>query len=385
MKEMVKEGLLDLEVDSQEVVSKDLEVFYNPKMSINRTFSVALFKAWGRSDLLVGLPLAGTGVRGLRLLKEVESNCIEKIFLNDYNPLAKDVFEKNVKLNSMEELVKEKIVFYEMDANRFLQESKGFDYIDIDPYGSPNFLLDSAISRLRANSILAVTATDTAPLSGTYPSTCKRKYWSNPLLCPQKHELGLRILARKVMLIGLHCERALKPILAYHDEHYYRIFFVAQKSKQKSSALYEELEGMFSMCKKCGFQESVYQAKDVKSVCECKEKLFYAGPMYSGQLQNNKWLEKISDVLGEEDKQVKNIISWLIKDGEIPANECMISYDTHYLCKLNKLSVQKIEKYIEYLASKGFRAQRTCFPITGIKTQAKFKDVIRCLEECAKE
>ena len=40
--------------------------------------------------------------------------------------------------------------------------SKGFDYIDLDPFGSPNIFLDSAVKRLGRNGILAVTATDTA-------------------------------------------------------------------------------------------------------------------------------------------------------------------------------------------------------------------------------
>ena len=55
-------------------------------------------------------------------------------------------------------------------------ESAGFDYIEIDPFGSPTDFLESSIVRLSRRGILAVTATDTAPLCGTYPNTCKRKY-----------------------------------------------------------------------------------------------------------------------------------------------------------------------------------------------------------------
>ena len=37
-----------------------------------------------------------------------------------------------------------------------------FDYIDIDPFGSPNPFLAAAIGRITRNGIVAVTATDTA-------------------------------------------------------------------------------------------------------------------------------------------------------------------------------------------------------------------------------
>ncbi|MCU0373510.1 MAG: ATP-binding protein, partial [Ignavibacteria bacterium] len=42
----------------------------------------------------------------------------------------------------------------------------GFDYIDIDPFGSPCPFLDAAIKRLSRGGILAVTATDTSALAG---------------------------------------------------------------------------------------------------------------------------------------------------------------------------------------------------------------------------
>ena len=71
--------------------------------------------------------------------------------------------------------------------------STGFDYIDVDPFGSPNPFLDAAIKRIARDGILAVTATDTAPLCGTYTNACRRKYWAVPLRNELMHEIGIRI------------------------------------------------------------------------------------------------------------------------------------------------------------------------------------------------
>ena len=42
MKKEVVEGNIKLRIDSNDIVSKDLEVFYNPKMALNRSLSVLL-------------------------------------------------------------------------------------------------------------------------------------------------------------------------------------------------------------------------------------------------------------------------------------------------------------------------------------------------------
>ena len=47
------------------------------------------------------------------------------------------------------------------------------------------------------------------------------------------HELGLRILIRKIQLQGAQFDKALIPLLAYHKDHYFRIYFRCIKGKEK--------------------------------------------------------------------------------------------------------------------------------------------------------
>ena len=43
------------------------------------------------------------------------------------------------------------------------------------------------------------------------------------------HEIGLRILIRRVQLAGSVYDKALIPILSYSKEHYMRVFFKCEK------------------------------------------------------------------------------------------------------------------------------------------------------------
>ncbi|MCH8014668.1 MAG: hypothetical protein IH823_07840 [Candidatus Dadabacteria bacterium] len=145
--------------------------------------------------------------------------------------------KNNLQLNKINN---NKIKIYNKDANLFLLNSNGFDYIDIDPFGSSNSYLEAAIKRISRNGILAVTNTDTAALTGTYPKACVRKYWSMPKRDYMMHETGLRILIRKVQLVAMQYEKALFPIFSYFKDHYFRIFFQCSKGKKLCDEIAEK-------------------------------------------------------------------------------------------------------------------------------------------------
>ncbi len=390
----ITEGKTKLLIDSADIVSKELEVFYNPKMKLNRDASLVLLKAMNKKEMQIGLPLAGTGVRAVRMLIELPKDLIKNIEVNDLNPDSISFLEKNLKLNnlSIEKLKKEEKLFsHNKDANLFMNEAKGFDYIDIDPFGSPNFLLNSSISRIARNGILAVSATDTAALCGTYPDTCKQKYWSYSALCPQKHEMGLRILIRKVQLIGLQNEKALVPLFTYHYEHYYRIFFLAVKGKKKASALFDNTTKTFHYCAHCTNQ--FLSEEHVKKCPECNDNLRVCGPLYSGPLQDNDTINKMLNVLKEEskveikteedkllakklEKENRELIKLLEDSLEDNKVEQVGSFDTHSIGKKKGFSVEKMGSYFDRLEKKGIIVAKSLFPKTGIKTNATYKEFL---------
>ncbi len=355
MKKVFLEGEIKLNVDSADVISKDLDVFYNPKMGMNRSISVLLLKALEVKNYSFCLPMAGTGVRAIRFLKELPEDSIKNIFVNDLNPEMPLTLRENLKLNSLDE---SKLVVSVKDSRALLCEERGFDYIDIDPYGSPNPLLDSAINRISGKGILAVTATDTGALAGTYPNSCIRKYWAKPLLCPQKHEIGLRLLCRKVQLIGLQYNKALIPVLSYHFEHYYRIFFKVNRGKKLCNDLFK-LFDTFNYDKTNG---NFLKNGEI-------------GPVYSGSINDETLIEKIISISNGDEKK---FLQKLFLDAKI---NLPFFFDIHDVCEKNNIhGVFSCEKVIEELVLKGFVATRVHTSPYGIRTNAPFKEFLKILK-----
>jgi tRNA (guanine26-N2/guanine27-N2)-dimethyltransferase len=205
-------------------------------------------------------------------------------------------------------------------------ESKGFDYIDIDPFGSPNPFLESAIVRLARHGILAVTATDTSALAGSSTTACKRKYWAKPLKNEFMHETGIRILIRKVQLIGAQYEKALTPIFSFSKDHYYRIFFMCEKGRQKADKLLENHNYLI-------YNNKTADRKVVDSIFNTEKGYDYAGPLWTGKLWDCKLVEKMLLMCDKNNKKLLDLIS-LIKE------ECSIDtvgfYDLHVLARINK-------------------------------------------------
>lgn len=339
-------------VPIEEKISKQLPVFYNPAMELNRTISVLLLAALGKKNMRIALPLAGSGVRGIRFMKELKPEIIESIHFNDLNPVADSIIKKNLKLNG---ITQDKIHVSNKDANLFLLESEGFDYIDIDPFGSPNFLLDSAVRRISRTGIIAVTATDTSALSGTFPKACMRKYFASPLKNHLMHETGLRILIRKCQLIAAQYEKALTPILSYSKEHYMRTFLKVEKGKSKVDEMikqhhylrYDSTTSEFNLA-------DIDHKNDDKTK---KKEIQYAGPLWAGNLKD----QKIIDMIKTDDK----FITLLKEELDTP-----FFYDIHTVSRLKKLkNPPKKEDMIKKLKNASKDASETHFLGTAIKTK----------------
>jgi tRNA (guanine26-N2/guanine27-N2)-dimethyltransferase len=227
------------------------------------------------------------------------------------------------------------------DANLLLLKSKGFDYIDLDVFGSPNPFLDAAIRRLSRKGILAVTATDTACLSGSSPKACIRKYWAKPIRNENMHELRLRILIRKVQLIGAQYDRAFIPIFSYSKDHYMRVFFRNVKGKQHVDKLLE-MHGSLE-----------------------------AGPLWLGLLWDHKLVEAM-------DKQADIKLLKIFKDES--AVETVGYYDIHKFAKKHKIGIPRKEILLKAIQKIGFKVSETHFSPEGIRSDIDEKSLKRIIQ-----
>ena len=351
--ETVNEGLAKIKVQKPKIVSKEMKVFYNPVMSMNRDISVLLLNSINKINMQIADPLAASGVRSIRFLKELRKNKIKNISINDIDNNSIKSIKNNFTLNKIQYKNNKKISVTKEDINLFLLNSSGFDYIDIDPFGTPNPFLDSACKRLARDGILAVTATDTSALCGTYPDACIRKYWAVPKKDYMMHEAGLRILIRKVQLIAAQYDKALTPVFSYSKEHYMRVFFRNDKGKNKADGILA-LHGMLNN----------------------------AGPMWLGRLWDENLCNKMLN------NTIKNRIfsknKELIKFLKIIKEESKINsagfYDLSNIAEKYKLKVLPRKEFIkEEIRKLKYKASDTHFAGNGIRSDAPIRILIKIL------
>lgn len=339
-------------------VHAGMEVFYNPVMTSNRNISILLLNSIENTEMNIADPLAGSGIRSLRFLKELKKGKIKQLYVNDMKDKFKEVFNDGLKLNKLKP---KNLTLSNQDANLFLQEHIGFDYIDIDPFGSPNPFLASAVARISRGGIIAVTATDTAALTGTYPKVTPRKYWAVPLKNYLMHEIGLRILIRKVQLQGIQFDKALIPILSYSKDHYFRVYFRNEKGKEKCDEVIKQHQ-YFLFCNNCmNFKTSVYN----KERCDCGKEFVFAGPLWTGKLSEEKLLEKMAE--NNPFLEEQKLLELLLGEAKFPQ---VGFYDLHELARKLKVNPPKME-----LALKKLKGMRTHFSMTGVKSNLPIQKV----------
>ena len=350
---IITEGSARLKIPEAEKISKEMGVFYNPVMSLNRDISVLLLNSINKNNLQIADLLAATGVRSIRFLKELRKNKIKKIYINDYDNDAIKSIKQNLILNKIQYKNNRKIELRNEDANLFLLNSTGFDYIDIDPFGSPNFLLDVACKRIARDGILAVTATDTSALCGTFPKACIRKYWAMPKKDAIMHETGLRILIRKIQLVGAQYDKALIPVFSYSKEHYMRIFLRNDKGKNR-----------------------------VDEILKLHDFFNDAGPIWLGNIWDKKLAGKMYQNAIKNKIFNKNIelIKFLQTIKEESRIHAIGFYDLHDICEINKLkNMQKKEKIMEKVKKSGYRVSNTHFKGEGIRSNIPINKLIKIL------
>ena len=101
MYEIIREGKAIIRIKSPDKISKQMDVFYNPIMKLNRDISVLLLNSVGNKNMQIALPLAGSGIRGIRFLKELKKNKIKSISFNDYSTKAVGSIKNNLKLSKI--------------------------------------------------------------------------------------------------------------------------------------------------------------------------------------------------------------------------------------------------------------------------------------------
>jgi len=157
---------------------------------------------------------AATGVRGLRLLNE--TGAFGSFVLSESNPEAFRVLSENARRLPGARA-------FEGDARTPPPETP-FDYVDLDPYGSPAPFARTALGSVRTGGVVAVTATDMMVLAGAQPVACLHRYDARPVRGRLGPEGGLRVLLGYLSRTADSLGRSVRPLLAYSRDHYVRAY-----------------------------------------------------------------------------------------------------------------------------------------------------------------
>lgn len=359
-------------------------VFYNPAMELNRDVAVLALQAYqgavGR-ELVVCEPLAGCGVRGIRFATEVSG--VAKVVMNDLNPKAAELARFNVERNKLSS----KVLVENKDANLVLSEHaaprRRFDYVDIDPFGSPAPYMDSALRALRSEGLITLTATDTAPLCGVHPRACIRKYGGKPLRTEYCHELAVRILTGSLAVTAARQDIGVKPVFSHSTDHYVRVYALISHGAKKADESLREM-GFIQHCFNC-FHREVSKGTFIterKPCPECGAKMSIAGPLWLGKIADKDFCDAMKREIGKkrfrQKRRVQKLVSTISREAEAP----VAYYVVDQICDRLGLPTPSSREVTVRLRREGYQATPTHFRRNGIKTDApsrRIADIIKSL------
>lgn len=325
------------------------DVFFNEQMAFNRDVGVMLLRAVGHAGMTVCDAMTATGSRAARIANEVPGT---RVTANDINPAAMPYIEANIELNRLADC---RAVNRNMHS---LLSEESYDCVDIDPFGSPVPFIQSAIRGCRRQGILAITATDTAPLAGAHAAKCRRRYRSEPVRGHLCHEGGLRILMCTVAGELAKADRGMKPLLSFYADHYFRTYVQVIEGAAAADRTLDRL-GYMSY-------DAATLERSFSRTCDGAHGL---GPFWMGPLHDRGTVARMAaDGMAAERRCAKTLDIWNEELDEA------FHYDLSELSSHLKLSPPKLGELIDALREHG-RASRTHVSPTAFKTDLTAAEV----------
>jgi tRNA (guanine26-N2/guanine27-N2)-dimethyltransferase len=311
-------------------------------MAADRDLGVAFVRAWAaelpayRSGWEVA---SATGVRGLRLL--LETGAFDTFRFTESNPAAFSVLERNVAGTAGARAV--------LGDGRVAPAEGPFDYVDIDPFGSPIPFVATALRAVRPGGVLAVTATDMIVLAGAQASATWRRYGGRPVRGRLGPEGGLRILLAYLAREARGADRSIRPLLAYARDHHVRAYVEVVASP--------------------GPPDPVGTIDPDRWDGPWLGAPGPFGPLWLGPISDRALLARMEvPPTAERRAEVRKFLERLREESEVPAP---FYYESNVLAgRLTLRSPPPVEALRAAIVDRGYRASRTHARPEGIRTDA---------------
>jgi len=362
----VNEGKAEIFVPENKKISSEIP-FFNPLMKFNRDFSIGVAKALKVKKFLDGL--SACGALSIRMKKEIGD--IE-VHANELNKETIKFLERNKEHNNVD------IKIHNKDLNLLLNEENDFDFIDIDPFGSPVNFLSNVMLNARHNTIIGITATDLGTLCGRFNNACLRRYGTISMQNEFEKEFGLRNLISYAARTAGKYETGIEILFSYYFMHYFKVYFRIKRSRSYADKTLKNI-GFILYCDKCTNRKYIsienFQDNDYEIFCDCKNKFKILGPIWKDKFGN----EDICDMLSKEVREKTELkILELVKEEQ---KICIPYYDIHKICKINKIQIKKTEDIIKKAEEMKIKSTKTHFDGKGLRFGENLKELIKILKE----
>lgn len=335
-------------------------IFYNPRMALNRDATVLVTSCMEPRTYLDAM--GASGIRGCRVGNETGT----PVTINDRDPEACALIRKNCDHLGINGTVTCR------DANALMSEEP-FDFVDLDPFGTPAPFIDAGIrSSVR---MIGITATDTAPLCGAHLKAGIRRYMARPMNTDYHAEVGLRILLGYAARMTARYDRGIEPAFCFAHEHFVRLHLRLARGTQAADRTLKRT-GFIYQCPSCPFRsEGTGFFPEEKTCPECGRELSPIGPLWTGTIQDPDLMTRMTDRIPESGISQPDA---LLKIVGLCQHEPAISfsYDYHHLAKKFRVSPGPITGVLDAIRDQGYAAARVHYSGYCIKTDAPL-EVIR--------
>ncbi|KQB34595.1 MULTISPECIES: N2,N2-dimethylguanosine tRNA methyltransferase [Acidiplasma] len=312
--------------------------FYNASQKLNRDITLSFLKTF--KPRLALDAFGGTGVRGIRFLKEAGI----KTVITELNRESFDIINQNALLNGEDPEVIN--ADFRCVINKYL-----FDYIDIDPYGSVIPYIGDAIMAVKNRGYIGITATDLTALTGSMPQKTLRRYNAYINNDAYRHESGIRLLIASFVRAAAAQDKGAFPLISLWHSHYYRIIFKIYSSANKA----DEALAYIGKINKNKSISDIYMDMD-------------EGPLWLGHIHGIDFNSLIR--IDSPDSEYLKILDRMKND-----DLSLMFLNLPDIFRAKKINSIKMEDAIRILNDNNIRAGRTQFSDTGIKADADLRDL----------
>ncbi|MBC7081071.1 MAG: hypothetical protein H5T44_02325 [Thermoplasmatales archaeon] len=355
---MIREGKAEIKTIGFEAYKgpgKKKPSFYNPTFEIDRDIEIIFCQFIVNKGAKKFLDaLSSTGIRGIRIAKEVDGEI--EVHLNEINSISFDILKENVAKNNVNAII------HSEDVRQLLLRNK-YDYINLDPYGSPVYFLPSLVNGLKKVGYFSITATDVATLCGVYTNACIRRYGVIPMRGQAMKEIGLRILLACIAKNFSIFDYSFYPILSYSYSHFYRVYGFAERGARKADDMLKNIGWIYW---KDGWNFCNFEELPDKNFC---------GPVWIGKIFDYEFLNEMEKIVSKKDlgkiMEIKQMLKIWKEEQSLP----ILFYESDYIARSLKTRQPKISEIIDKLKSMGYKAGLTHFSKCAFKTDAPYEEI----------